>query len=71
MIMRGTAGWSDAAHPSPARQWLYCLTGRWEVEAGGESVIISPGDAMLVEDTTGAGHASRCLEDSLVAVVRL
>jgi quercetin dioxygenase-like cupin family protein len=71
MIMRGLAGWCDDAHPAPARQWMYCLTGRWQLEAGGETVTVSAGEAILVEDTTGPGHASRCLEDSVVAVVRL
>lgn len=71
MVMRGVAGWSDAAHPAPARQWMYCLNGRWELEASGESVTIGAGGALLLEDTTGPGHASRCVEDSLVAVVRI
>lgn len=33
-------------------------------------VILSAGDVLLAEDTTGPGHGSRCLDDSLVAIVR-
>mgnify|MGYP000892683998 CR=1 FL=1 len=71
MLMRAHAGWSDDAHPAPARTLQLCLSGKWELTAGGETITAVPGDILLTEDTTGAGHGSRCLEDSLVAIVRL
>jgi hypothetical protein len=52
------------AHPSPARQLLLPLEGSWEVSAGGETRVFSVGDALLTEDTSGAGHAITALEDS-------
>jgi hypothetical protein len=33
--------------------------------------VLSVGDAMLVEDTTGPGHRTTALEDLVVAVTRL
>jgi mannose-6-phosphate isomerase-like protein (cupin superfamily) len=71
LVLRARAGWSDAAHPTPARQLMFILAGAWEVSAGGETRTVSAGDVVLGEDTTGPGHASRVLEDTVLAVVRL
>lgn len=71
MLMRAEAGWRDDAHPAPFRTLQLCLRGKWEMTAAGETVILQEGDALLAEDTSGDGHGSRCLEDSLVAIVRL
>jgi hypothetical protein len=71
MMLRAPAGWTDPAHPSPARQLLLLLEGSWEVSAGGETGVFSVGDALLTEDTSGPGHASTALEDTVVAVIRL
>jgi hypothetical protein len=68
MMLRAPAGWTDPAHPSPAR---LLLEGSWEVSAGGETRVFSVGDALLTEDTSGPGHASTALEDTVVAVIRL
>jgi hypothetical protein len=51
-------------HPAPRRQYVITLSGSWEIQAsGGASRIFKPGDVMLAEDTTGAGHVSRVLGD--------
>jgi hypothetical protein len=71
MMLRAPAGWTDPAHPSPARQLLIVLAGSWEVSAGGETRTFSVGDVVLTEDTSGPGHASTVLEDTALAVVRL
>ena len=71
MMLRAPAGWADSAHPSPARQIMVVLAGSWEVSAGGETRTFSVGDVVLTEDTSGPGHASTVLEDTVVAVVRL
>ena len=71
MMLRAPAGWADSAHPSPARQMMVVLAGSWEVSAGGETRTFSVGDVVLTEDTSGPGHASTVLEDTVVAVVRL
>jgi quercetin dioxygenase-like cupin family protein len=71
MIIRLARGWTDAAHPSPARQWMFVLAGRGEVTAGGETVRWGPGDALLVEDTAPPGHATTVHEEAVIAVVRI
>jgi mannose-6-phosphate isomerase-like protein (cupin superfamily) len=71
MVLRSPTGWTDAAHPAPARQFMIMLEGSLEIAAGDETRRFSPGDMILVEDTTGPGHGSTVLEDLAMAVVRL
>jgi len=70
MFIRIPTGWTDAAHPSPARQWMFVLSGRGEVTAGGETRRWGPGDALLVEDTGPPGHATTIHDEAVLAVVR-
>ena len=68
------AGWSASWHPSSGRHLFAVLTGTWEVIASdGEVRTFTKGDVLLVEDTTGKGHASRVIseEDSLALLVEL
>ena len=68
------AGWRGDWHPSPARNLFVILSGEWEVEAGDGTVRrFGPHSVLLVEDTTGKGHASRVVSDtdSIVVVVQL
>src|SRR4051794_10196257 len=37
LFIRFEAGWTDPLHPSPARQWMFVLSGRGETTAGGET----------------------------------
>lgn len=47
-------------HPAPRRQWVIILSGELEIGLGDGSVRrFGPGDARLVEDTTGHGHTTR------------
>jgi hypothetical protein len=71
MMLRSPAGWTDSAHPAPARQFMIVLTGSLEVTASGETRSLRTGDVVLVEDTSGPGHGSTVLEDLVMAVVRL
>ena len=71
MIIRAPTGWTDHMHPAPARQFFIVLAGSWEVSAGGETRVLSAGDVVLAEDTSGPGHASTVLQDTVVAIVRL
>jgi len=49
-------GW----HPAPRRQWVIILKGELEIGLGDGSLWkFGPGDARLVEDTTGQGHTTR------------
>ena len=71
MVVRFPSGWSDAAHPAPARQWMFVLSGRGEVTAGGVTKHWGPGDAFLVEDTSPPGHATTVHDEAVLAVVRV
>ena len=49
-------------HPAPRRQYVVTLAGQVEIETGDGTVRrFGPGDVMLADDTTGAGHTSRVL----------
>ena len=49
-------------HPAPRRQWVIILSGELEIGLGdGTLRRFGPGDARLVEDTTGRGHTTRTL----------
>jgi quercetin dioxygenase-like cupin family protein len=71
MIIRLPKGWTDPAHPAPARQFMMVMQGTAEVTAGGERRLLKSGDILLAEDTAGVGHATTVLEDSVLAVVRI
>ena len=46
-------------HPAPRRQFVIILSGRLEIGLGdGTKHVFGPGDARLVEDTTGQGHTT-------------
>jgi hypothetical protein len=50
----------DEPHVSPGRRLMVNLSGTVEVEVSdGEIRRFGPGDLVLVEDTTGAGHIGR------------
>ena len=47
-------------HPAPRRQFVIILSGQLEIGCGdGSTQVFGPGDARLVEDTTGKGHTTR------------
>ena len=58
-------------HPAPRRQYIISLSGRVEIGLGdGTSVVYNPGDARLVEDTTGRGQTTRVIgNESCIHVV--
>ena len=69
-FMEARAGWTSDWHVSSARSIFFVLSGEWEVTASdGESRRFPVGSVLMVEDTTGKGHASRVISDSLAAVV--
>lgn len=65
------AGWDSPAHPAPARQWVVMLRGRVEATTSdGDARVFAPGEAVLVEDLTGAGHRTRVVsEEPWLAIV--
>jgi quercetin dioxygenase-like cupin family protein len=61
-------------HPAPRRQFVIILSGQLEIGCGdGTKQVFGPGDARLVEDTTGKGHTTRVVsnEPVLTATVPL
>ncbi|MYA18847.1 MAG: cupin domain-containing protein [Chloroflexi bacterium] len=46
-------------HPAPRRQFVIILSGQLEIGlSDGSKHLFGPGDARLVEDTTGKGHTT-------------
>ena len=61
-------------HPAPHRQYVICLSGGVEIGLGdGTTHHFGPGDARLVEDTTGQGHTTKWTGDgnSVTATIPL
>ena len=49
-------------HPAPRRQFVIIVSGQLQIGLGdGTTHTFGPGDARLVEDTTGKGHTTRVL----------
>ncbi len=64
------AGWHGEWHPAPRRQYFIVLRGEVEaVASDGETRRFTPGSIVLVEDTTGRGHASRSIGGDAFAVI--
>jgi hypothetical protein len=56
-------------HVAPRRQWIIFQTGKMAITVpDGERREFGPGDALLVEDTTGAGQLSTPLTDNVAFV---
>jgi hypothetical protein len=65
-------GWYGDMHPAPRRQLMVLMYGELEVTVSdGTTRRFTPGQTTLVEDTTGKGHATRALRESLIAVTQL
>jgi quercetin dioxygenase-like cupin family protein len=63
-------GWSSDPHPAPSRQFMVMMRGALEVTTSdGEQRIFSAGDIVLVEDVTGAGHATASIDGEAVLAV--
>ena len=61
-------------HPAPRRQFVIILSGQLEIGCGdGSTQVFGPGDARLVEDTTGKGHTTLAIgnEPCITATVGL
>ena len=49
-------------HPAPQRQFVCIISGQLEIGfEDGSKMVFGPGDARLVEDTTGKGHTTIAL----------
>jgi hypothetical protein len=71
-FMEAPAGWTSDWHPSSARNLFVVLSGEWEVTASdGESRRFLTSEVLLVDDTSGKGHKSRVISDSLAVMLEL
>jgi len=71
-FMSAPAGWSSDWHASSGRNFFVVLTGEWEVTASdGETRRFGAGSVLLVEDTTGKGHLSSVISESISVLVEL
>ena len=62
----------DVPHPSPRRQLFATLAGDYEVTASDGTIRrFSAGSLLLLEDTTGKGHSTRILGETIVLAVAL
>lgn len=69
-VLRLPPGWDADWHPSPCRQWQLYLTGSIYFEASdGRNRVVSAGEIVLLEDTTGKGHLSHAMYDEGVHLV--
>jgi hypothetical protein len=71
-FVRAPSGWVGESINPPQHQFLFCLQGRLEISASdGEKRSFGPGDAVLMEDTSGKGHRSRVIgsHDWIAAIV--
>ncbi len=75
MVFASTpVGWYGEPHPAPQRLVIIYLAGEMETTASdGEMRRFGPGSVVLVEDTSGKGHASRAIgsDDVLAVMVQL
>ena len=71
-ILQLPGDWESGWHPSPVRQYMVLLAGGWKMETGdGQIKEFQPGDVALLEDTTGRGHHTTILQDSLFVAIAL
>jgi quercetin dioxygenase-like cupin family protein len=68
-FVRFPADFLEDWHCAHARRYVITLSGRGEVEIGGERrITMEPGRVVLFEDRTGRGHISRALTADWTAV---
>ena len=70
-VVSGPPDWDgNVPHPAPRRQLMCNLRGEYEVTASDGTVRRFPaGSLLLLEDTTGKGHATRIVSDDDVLIV--
>ena len=66
VVFREVSGSYDLDfHNAPRRQYVVNLNGSVEIEVGdGSKRVLSDGDILLAEDTTGRGHISRAVNNA-------
>jgi quercetin dioxygenase-like cupin family protein len=72
-LLRTSGDYFADFHPVSSRRYVVMISGEREYEvADGQKFRLRAGDVMLVDDTTGTGHATRGVgEDSVNMLVTL
>ncbi len=73
-FVRAPAGWVGKNINPPQHQFFFCLQGQLEIRVSdGEKRTLSPGDVVLMEDSSGKGHSSHVTgaKDLIAAVVSI
>jgi hypothetical protein len=73
-FIRLPAGWAGENICPPQHQFLFCLQGQLEVRTSdGKKRVFRPGEAVLMEDSSGRGHSSHVKggKDLIAAIVSL
>lgn len=69
LFLRLPGEWYGEPHPAPNRQIMTVLNGSLEVSVSdGKVRIFKAGDTVLVEDTSGKGHATKNLGSDTVTL---
>lgn len=59
------AGGAFEWHDAPTRQFVITLSGTLDFQTrSGAHFVLSPGDVLLAEDTTGSGHSWKLIDDN-------
>lgn len=70
VVIHLPVGWVGEFHPSPRRQIVFCLSGSLAITASdGDEHLFGPGDAYLLEDTSGKGHKAELTSEVPVNAV--
>jgi len=68
-LLRLPSDWHGDWHPTPARQWLFFLAGKVEMEVSdGVIHFASAGSIVLLEDASGKGHRTRVVGGDAVII---
>jgi hypothetical protein len=67
LVFRRFVDVDQPRHTAPRRQLAFVLSGVLEIECIDDRVALEAGDAVLIEDTTGAGHLTRLIGDTWTA----
>jgi len=66
------SGWVGEWHPAPRRQFYIILSGEVECTVSDDEIrVFGPGDIVLLEDTTGKGHATKVVGSKALAAAMI
>ena len=72
VIQLPVAWGGNEPHPTPSRHMLFCLSGSFDIRTSdGEIRSFSTGDAVMMIDTAGKGHATTVTSDKPVTAVMI